>query len=133
MHTIFMIKVAFETPVITWQTYLTPEFANMLFGLLALIALDLLFGVALAIKLKVFDWKKLGDFYRTTVVPNVIGWLAIYFVVSTATALSMSSFLETIKPVIDLAFIGIAMIALLAQVLDKGRQIAQPVPTSAVK
>jgi ABC-type spermidine/putrescine transport system permease subunit II len=35
-------------------------------------------GVAVAIKNGQFEWNKVGQFYRTMVVPNVIGYLALY-------------------------------------------------------
>lgn len=52
-----------------------------LLTLLGLILLQVILAVALAIREKTFDWKKLADFYQTKVIPYVIGWLAFAFVV----------------------------------------------------
>ncbi|HWR66083.1 MAG TPA: hypothetical protein VN364_08185 [Bellilinea sp.] len=54
---------------------------GQLLTLLGLILLQVILGVALAIRNKKFEWQKLGDFYQTKVIPYVIGWLAFVFVV----------------------------------------------------
>lgn len=46
--------------------------------LFAFILADLVLGVAAAIKLGVFDFGKVADFYRAKVVPFVIGYLLVY-------------------------------------------------------
>ena len=51
--------------------------------ILGLIALDLVLGVAAALKRKEFDWRKLGDFYLTTVAPKLIGYIALHIVIGT--------------------------------------------------
>ena len=53
--------------------------------ILGLIALDLVLGVAAALKRKEFDWRKLGDFYLTTVTPKLIGYIALHIVIGTIT------------------------------------------------
>jgi hypothetical protein len=50
--------------------------------LIGLVVLDLALGIAAALKLGVFEWQKLADFYRTMVVPYSIGYLALYLVVN---------------------------------------------------
>ncbi len=117
--------------VITWQTFITPEFVNMALTLLGLIVIDLMFGVALAARTHVFEWHKLADFYGSTVLPNLLGWLTVHVVVSLATALAVSALLDAIKPVIDLGFYGIVVVALIAQVVIKGKEIANPTPAPA--
>jgi len=49
-----------------------------LYVILGLIGLDVVLGVAAALKTGVFDWHKLGDFYKTMVAPYVLGYLALY-------------------------------------------------------
>lgn len=46
-------------------------------GLVGLILLDVVLGIALAIKINKFDWRKVGLFYRSMVLPYIIGWLVI--------------------------------------------------------
>ena len=47
---------------------------------LGLVALDLIMGVAGAIKTGTFDWSKLGQFYLTNIVPYVLSYAGIYAV-----------------------------------------------------
>jgi len=46
--------------------------------ILGLILLDVVLAVAAAIKAGEFDWRRLGEFYRTMVVPYILGYLAFY-------------------------------------------------------
>ena len=45
--------------------------------ILALIAADVLLGVAYAVMRKRFDLSKLTDFFATMVLPKLIGWVAV--------------------------------------------------------
>ena len=65
-----------------WQ-----ELLNMVYGffgdprvktIVGLIFLDVVLGVGVAIKNKRFSWAILADFYRTNVLPYVIGYLGFY-------------------------------------------------------
>jgi len=49
-----------------------------LYVILGLIGLDVVLGVAAALKTGKFDWHRLGDFYKTMVAPYVLGYLALY-------------------------------------------------------
>ena len=46
--------------------------------ILGLIILDVLLGIAAAIRQGVFDWRRIGEFYKTMIVPYIIGYLAFY-------------------------------------------------------
>lgn len=50
--------------------------------LVGLIVLDLLLGVAAALRTNTFDFGKLADFYKTNVIPYILGYLAFYVVIS---------------------------------------------------
>lgn len=60
--------------------YQTPALA-----LVALIAINVLTGVAKALRSKTFDLQKLADFLRVSVFPQVIGWISISALTSIAT------------------------------------------------
>ncbi len=60
---------------------ISPAMVKQLLTLTGLIALQVVLAVALAIREKTFDWKKLADFYRVMVLPLVIGWLAFALVI----------------------------------------------------
>jgi hypothetical protein len=53
--------------------------------LVGLIILDVLLGVAVAIREKDFDWSKLGDFYLSMVLPMLIGWIGFIVITNLAT------------------------------------------------
>lgn len=46
-------------------------------GLVLLIAADLILGIASALKRKVFDWQVVSNFYRTNIIPKLLGWVAV--------------------------------------------------------
>lgn len=46
--------------------------------ILGLILLDVVLAIAAAIKAGVFEWGRLGEFYRTMVLPYLLGYLAFY-------------------------------------------------------
>lgn len=48
--------------------------------ILGLIVLDIMMGVAKALRTGTFKWEEVARFYRTTVLPIFIGWAALYFV-----------------------------------------------------
>jgi len=49
--------------------------------LLALVAANIILGVAVAIKNRVFEWAKVADFYLSDIVPKLLGYLAIRIIV----------------------------------------------------
>lgn len=46
--------------------------------LAALILADVVFGIAAALRTRTFDARQVGNFYRTNVVPFILGYLLIY-------------------------------------------------------
>lgn len=63
---------------------LAAVFGQQIAALLGLIMLDVLLGVARAIAQRRFDWSQLANFYRTNVIPYVIGWVAFSLFVKVA-------------------------------------------------
>lgn len=55
----------------------TVEFVKQIAGAVALVVVDLVFGVIVAVKSGTFDLRKLGDFYKTTVLPYLLGWVVL--------------------------------------------------------
>jgi hypothetical protein len=49
--------------------------------LAGLILIDIALGVAAALRRGEFDWHKLADFYRTMILPYILGYLAFYLAV----------------------------------------------------
>lgn len=46
--------------------------------IVGLILLDVALAVAEAVRLRQFEWRRLADFFRTMVVPYLIGYLGVY-------------------------------------------------------
>lgn len=53
--------------------------------LVALVVVDFITGVAAAIKTNTFSWSKIGNTYRTTLVPKVLGWFGVTLGLAVAT------------------------------------------------
>lgn len=53
------------------------EVSPKLLTLFGLILLDVLMGIARAVRQGQFEWKKVGQFYKSMVLPYIIGWLAV--------------------------------------------------------
>lgn len=48
------------------------------FAIFALIAVDVVTGIIAALRSRTFQWRAVGDFYGTNVLPYVLGYLLIY-------------------------------------------------------
>lgn len=99
------------------DSWLPAMLGTQITALLALIVVQVLLAVALAVRQKVFEWKLLADFYRTRVVPMLIGWLAFVILVKFATS-------EILGPTYGgLAGDGVSWAAWLAVVASLGARI----------
>lgn len=102
--------------------YQTPALA-----LVALIAINVLTGVGAAVRAKVFDLQKLAEFYRVSVIPNLIGWLAISALTSIATqAFLEKSLAETISGAQAWSMYSAAALSLLASIRENIAEIQKP-------
>ncbi len=45
--------------------------------ILGLVFMDVVIGIALAVKTGLFDWNEVAEFYNTNVLPYVIGYVAV--------------------------------------------------------
>lgn len=55
--------------------------APQLFALLGLSLAQVVLGVAVALKNKIFEWQKLADFFSTIIAPKVLAWVACMIVI----------------------------------------------------
>jgi hypothetical protein len=102
--------------------YQTPALA-----LVALIAINVLTGVGAAVRAKVFDLQKLAEFYRVSVIPNLIGWLAISALTSIATQAFLEKALaETISGAQAWSMYSAAALSLLASIRENIAEIQKP-------
>lgn len=79
--------------------------------LAGLILLDIILGIASAIKRGEFEWAKVGEFYQTMVLPMLVGFAAVYFV----TPWLVSDLLGEYSGVLGGALVSIAWLVLVAQ------------------
>ncbi len=115
----------------TFELLFPESFVQALLALLAAIALDLILGVAVAVKYKVFDLKKLADFYTTSVIPNLIGWGGADVVLRLATARIDAQWLATLTQLGIGTLYVIAIGSLVGSVADKLAKLKEPVPAPA--
>lgn len=102
--------------------YQTPALA-----LVALIAINVLTGVGAAVRAKVFDLQKLAEFYRVSVIPNLIGWLTISALTSIATQAFLEKALaETISGAQAWSMYSAAALSLLASIRENIAEIQKP-------
>lgn len=62
-----------------WANFIE-AYGMYLLGLVILVAADFLMGLGAALKQKKFDWAVLANFYRTNVIPKIVGWVALVIV-----------------------------------------------------
>lgn len=99
------------------DTWLPAMLGTQITALLALVVVQVLLAVALAVRQKKFEWKLLADFYRSRVVPMLIGWLAFVILVKFATS-------EILGPTYGvIAGDGVSWAAWLAVVASLGARI----------
>lgn len=114
--------VAQEGPGILELDKILPRlFGPQIVALLAMIAAQVLLAVALAVRQGVFEWRKLADFYRTMVIPMLIGWVAFAILAKFAGN-------GVLGPTYgDMAAEGVTGLAWLAVVASLGSKIATTV------
>ena len=101
-------------------------------AILALVLMDLGTGIAAAIKTKKFEWDRVGDFYRTAVVPNMLGYLTFYLagkVVGGSNVLGPASFLlsESVLWIVWVALIT----PFLAAIVANAQKLGYTIPPAA--
>mgnify|MGYP001264853747 CR=1 FL=1 len=115
----------------TFELLFPESFVQALLALLAAIALDLILGVAVAVKYKVFDLKKLADFYTTSVIPNLIGWGGADIVLRVAMARVDAQWLSTLTQLGIGTLYVVAIGSLVGSVADKLTKLKAEVPAPA--
>jgi len=73
-----------ETSILDQVWMVIQTYSKNALALVGLIILDVLLGVAVAIRKKEFDWAKLGDFYLSMVLPMLIGWVGFIIITNLA-------------------------------------------------
>lgn len=70
----------------TLLNWLLATFAWPLLAVLGLAAVDVITGIGSALRRGQFDWTIVANFYRTTIVPKLVGWVGLTLLAYLATA-----------------------------------------------
>jgi len=66
--------------LINWNAIFMAIVPQLLF-LLVLTIGQVLLGIAVALKNKLFEWQKVGEFFGTIIIPRVIGWFVVVMLI----------------------------------------------------
>ena len=115
--------------IMTFETLFPEEFVQALLALLAAIVLDLTLGVSVSIKLKVFDLKKVADFYSSSVLPNLLGWGVANITLRLAGTLEQPLITMLANAGI-VSLYGLAAAALIGSIVEKMTVLRAPAPVA---
>lgn len=92
--------------------------------ILALIGIDLILGICVAIRAGVFQWKKVGRFYQTNVIPYMLGYLVVYMIYKLVPAMQ-----GVIGEAIHLLLYGALLAGLIGSIFANVKNLGiKPVP-----
>ncbi len=77
--------------------------------IMGLVTVDVLLGIARAIRLKEFKWQRMAAFYRTMVVPYIIGYVAV---IAAAKFIGEATLPEPYGFIVSATMIGLAWVSL---------------------
>lgn len=106
-----------------------PQFLT-LFGL---ILADLILGVAVAVRAGVFQWRKVGDFYRVQVLPSLIGWVGVTLALYLVTPTLLGGAADAFNVVAANALWGTAVASVGASALQSLSELRAPVQVIDVR
>lgn len=119
------------------QALLAPFLAfygPMFLALLGLVSADILLGIASALKRGEFHWKEVGNFYRTNIVPKLLGWSGLSILTYTVTQSALPPEIGGfVFPVTAGAAWAAVIIDLLASITSNARELFFPAPSAASK
>ena len=105
------------------------QWGKPLGGLLLLVLVDVLLGVGSALRRKQFQWQVVANFYRTTVLPKIVGWVAAvilsYAVILSALPNDLGATLAPISATLALAFV---VADLGSSIIANWREVFGPAP-----
>ena len=89
-----------------WLGAVVAFLGPQILAVVGLIFADVILGVAVAVKKKIFEWRLMAEFFQTNVIPKLLGWMAAEVIVRTVAA-------EYLNPPFDVLGPAIAMVAFL--------------------
>jgi small-conductance mechanosensitive channel len=130
--TFVLAPVAFAAPSAAFDmpdvgALLSAVFSSVFFAqvlsLICMIALDWGLGVALAVRAGKFEFAKLANFYRSMIMPMLIGWALFTIVIKFAGYLALKDLSAVLPDSVAAAAYGIVLVSLLAQIASKTKDL----------
>lgn len=97
-------------------------------GVVVLVIADVLFGFILAFKSGTFDASKAANFYKTTVLPYVLGWLVLNVLVKLVGVFGLNDIAPVVPASVEAGAYAILLLTLGAGLFDKFRSLWGKVP-----
>ncbi len=97
-------------------------------GALVLVVVDVLFGLILAIKSGEFDPGKAANFYKTTVLPYLLGWLVLNLLIKLVGVLGLNDIAPIVPASIEAGAYALLLLTLGAGLFDKFRALWGKIP-----
>lgn len=66
-----------DASIVSVLAAVAEQYSAQVLTLVGLIVADVVLGVASAVKAGKFDWQRVADFYRSQVLPSLLGWLGV--------------------------------------------------------
>lgn len=105
-----------------WVTFIA-QYHNYLLTLVGLVVADLIFGVASALKRKVFSLAVLSNFYRTNVIPKLLGWVALSVLTAAASPELLGSGAAYATPVVTVGAWGAIVLTMGSSIWANGKEV----------
>jgi len=93
-----------------------------------LIVLDVVLGIAAALRTGEFDWQEVGRFYTSMVLPMILGFAAVWFVTPYLVADLLGQYSEVLGQALVLLAWGTLVAQLVASILAHVKELWGAVP-----
>lgn len=98
-------------------------FVGQILGVVGLVVLDLILGVAIALQTKKFDWAKLADFMLTSIAPKLLAWAGFTVLLRLATIYGNVVISSYITSALVTGSWGAIMVSMVGDLVAKGKVI----------
>jgi hypothetical protein len=106
----------------------TEAWVLQIVGAVILVVADVLFGLIIAVKSGVFDPRKAANFYKTTVLPYLLGWLVLNVLVKLVGVLGLNDIAPVVPASVEAGAYAILLLTLGAGLFDKFRALWGKIP-----
>lgn len=108
---------------VIWTLVLNFFISTKLYVILAMVGIDVVLAVAVALRTKTFDFAKLADFLTTMILPYILAYLALHIIIGLVTELQ-----SILGQGLDTAVFLVIIVTLLAAITDNLKALGLPLP-----